>query len=135
MFSSNQVFCVSCASEQLQDVLALALKMYFGSNGWRRLCCQMTNGGKFVIGTHNGTPYPGWDRMIFDEPSLELITSALKQFALEHPAPAIEEGEGMYEDGFTVEACTDTSLVDDGEIRNPYGAIVTVRAYKCFYSK
>lgn len=61
MFSSNQVFEVSCTKSQLRAVLAFALDLANDERTRpRNLVYQTTSDGRFAIGWFHQEPKAGW---------------------------------------------------------------------------
>ena len=136
MFSSNQVFEVSCTKDQLRSVLAFALNLASEERtNPRKLACQMTTDGKFAIGWFHQEPKSGWQILVSPTPSVDLLTEAAIQYLKDSPDHTMEFGDGSYEQGYLVKAIQETMASEWDGIKNPFYGYVTIQAYKVFYSK
>lgn len=136
MFSSNQVFEVSCTKGQLKPVLAFALDMANDErNRPRNLVYQTTPDGRFAIGWFHQEPTAGWQTLVSPTPSVDLLTEAAIQYLKDHPDRSIELWDGSYEQGYLVKVIEETMAAEWNGIKNPLYGYVTIQAHKIFYSK
>lgn len=134
MFHSNQKFCVSCDDKQLKDVIALILGMCKISDRGPKLAYQITQ-DKIAIGKYLDEPAPGWNKFMYENPGIELILAAIKQFTHEHPSHEYEGGDGSHHPGYLVEVMKKSHADEREGVKNPFWCIFTVKAFNCFYSK
>lgn len=136
MFHSNQKFCISCDDKQLKDVVTLVLGMYKIGDRPPTLAYQVT-GDRIAIGRYFDEPKPGWSKFMYDNPGIDLVLAAIKQFTHDHPSHEYSEGEGdgSYRPGYLVEVVEETFADEWKGIKNPWYGIFTVEAYNCYYSK
>lgn len=136
MFSSNQVFEVSCTKSQLRAVLAFALDMAHDERTRpRNLVYQMTSDGRFAIGWFHQEPKAGWQTLVSPTPSVDLLAEAAIQYLKDYPDRSIELWDGSYEQGYLVKAIQETMATEWNGIKNPFYRYVTIQAHKVFYSK
>lgn len=138
MFSSNQVLQISCPGEQLQKALEFVLRLHYGSepNPNRQLSYQV-NGPYFAIGWHI-EPERGWNRLLFDDPAIELLVAAIKQYLKDYPDNTPDDCDGFTRQGYLIESMKDfAQRYDYGScpIKRPdYGTIV-ISSKKLTYDK
>lgn len=134
MFHSNQKFCVSCDDKQLKNVISLILEMHKVLDKPQKLAYQITQ-NSIAIGQYYNDVEPGWNKFMFENPSIEMVLAAVKQFTHDHPSHEYEEGDGSSHPGYLVE-CVEKSFADEKNgIKKPWYGIFTVTAYNCYYSK
>lgn len=134
MFSSNQKFCVSCTEDQLKGVVELALSMYTVGKRKPSLAYQ-TTAEKIAIGYFYDEPDKGWNKFMFDDPGMDFVLAAIKQFTKDHPSCEYEGGDGSHYPGYIVELVEGGFASEWDGIKNPCRGIFSVRAFNCYYSK
>ena len=115
MFSSNQVFEVSCTKSQLRAVLAFALDLANDERTRpRNLVYQTTSDGRFAIGWFHQEPKAGWQTLVSPTPSVDLLAEAAIQYLKDYPDHSIELWDGSYEQGYLVKVIQETMASDPG---------------------
>lgn len=127
MFSSNQVFEVSCTKSQLRAVLAFALDLANDERTRpRNLVYQTTSDGRFAIGWFHQEPKAGWQTLVSPTPSVDLLAEAAIQYLKDYPDHSIELWDGSYEQGYLVKVIQETMASEWNGIRNPFYGYVTI---------
>ena len=100
MFSSNQVFEVSCTKSQLRAVLAFALDLANDERTRpRNLVYQTPSDGRFAIGWFHQEPKAGWQTLVSPTPSVDLLAEAAIQYLKDYPDHSIELWAGPMSKG------------------------------------
>lgn len=135
MFSSNQIFSVSCDERQLPGVIKLVLSMDRVSDHKHKLAYQKIADGRIAIGWFFNDCVEGWKPFEFDCPDEELLLAVIKQYVRAYPSDDYEGGDGSHHPGYLVEVADRSFASEYKGIKNSMYAIFTVRAFNCFYHK
>lgn len=136
MFSSEQIFKLSCDEEQLGDAIALALKWESVNN--TPLCYQIVKNNSLAIGWYNykATPAEGWTAFPV-QPSIQTLVNFTKDivkkgdyFVYPHTY------DGTYEDGWLIENIpNDLSEINNKGVKKPFYGIILISYHLNFYAK
>ena len=132
MFSSNQKLEISGDYNQLKSALEFAIK-YDGTDP-NNLCYQTTDDGKYCLGWFCDKPSSGWEKFQFDF-DIDIVSKIIIQFLSKQKQEEIPIFDGGTDEGFIMEAISETFSDFRNGIRNPFYGIVCFKPFTCFYSK
>lgn len=138
MFSSNQVFTVSCDDTQLETVLCTAISMHETGNVERFLktAVYQTTDRKIALGWCSSEPANGWNKFPLGAPTMEMVLALVRQFCKEHPVRGEHFWDGSYRQGYIIKAIPeDMGDKNEDGVKSPFYGIFTIEAYENFYSK
>ena len=138
MFSSNQIFKVSCDDRQLETVLHTAIDMYSSGDveHFLKTAVYQTTDNKIALGWYVTEPTHGWNKFPFGATTMEVVLSLVRQFCKEHSIKGGHFCDGSYRQGYIVENIP-KSMRDENDdgVKSPFYGIVTVASYENFYAK
>lgn len=138
MFSSNQVFTVSCDDTQLETVLRTAISMHESGNIERffKTAVYQTTDQKIALGWCGSDPAKGWNKFPLGAPTMEMVLAFVRQFCKEHPVSGDHFWDGSYRQGYIIKAIPE-NMGDENEdgIKSPFYGVITIEAYENCYSK
>ena len=134
MFSSNQKLVISGDYSQLKSALEFALK-YDGTDP-NKLCFQTTEDGKYCLGWWDGKgkPFLGWEKFQFDF-DIDIVSKVIIQFLSKQKHEEMPNLDGDTDEGFIMEAISETFSNFRNGITNPFYGIVSFKPFTCYYSK
>lgn len=133
MLSDNQRLQISCDKQQLQMVLRFALQMYHEDLHKTNLCYQVVENEALAIGCFYSKVEDGWNKFMFDHPSMELLTATVKQFVEQCKKPQSNRNVDYTETGYLISGLREYAKSD--AIKNRYDCIFVVEPFCLEYSK